>query len=512
MLERERLESKKISKTNAVTSIMGHELPDDDVHVGPSDYVPWLTDRKWAHIRLEGQAFGDVPLNRRAQARGLGLAELGRHRHRRRALLQARAQPRPLRPARRPELVPHEVAARTSAPTTRRARRPRSSSPSTPARRPAARSAAARRRPPRSRPRRRSPRTRPDPRFGRRAAGRGPAARPARGAAIACPPCRSTPPPAQPARLPRAHVAVLRRARSRAAPQRSAAAEDLPALPLTTKAELRADQAAHPPFGARLCAPREASCGSTSRPGRPASRSRSASRRRPRREQRDRRRGVPDRRRAARRHDRPLPQLRALRGRHRRPYGARGDRGDGRAGRVGQSRRLLELIPRSASPRSSARSASPPTSPRGRARPGSTRARSACAIIVTAGEPGAGLGAVRREIEEAWGATVADTFGMSDVWSTMAGAVRRGRGTAPDDRRPRGARAGRPDERRAGRARGRRDAASSSGPTCAARPRRCCATAPATSRPCGPRRARAGGRRRGSASTGAPTTCCACGP
>ncbi len=62
MLERERLESKKISKTNAVTSIIGHELPSDDVHVGPSDYVPWLTDRKWAHIRLEGQAFGDVPL------------------------------------------------------------------------------------------------------------------------------------------------------------------------------------------------------------------------------------------------------------------------------------------------------------------------------------------------------------------------------------------------------------------------------------------------------------------
>jgi myo-inositol-1-phosphate synthase len=63
MLERERLESKKISKTNAVTSIMGHTLPADDVHVGPSDYVPWLTDRKWAHIRIEGQAFGDVPLN-----------------------------------------------------------------------------------------------------------------------------------------------------------------------------------------------------------------------------------------------------------------------------------------------------------------------------------------------------------------------------------------------------------------------------------------------------------------
>ena len=63
MLERERLESKKISKTQAVTSIMGHTLPKDDVYIGPSDYVPWLSDRKWAHIRMEGQAFGDVPLN-----------------------------------------------------------------------------------------------------------------------------------------------------------------------------------------------------------------------------------------------------------------------------------------------------------------------------------------------------------------------------------------------------------------------------------------------------------------
>jgi myo-inositol-1-phosphate synthase len=62
MLERERLESKKISKTNAVTSILEDEMAPENVHVGPSDYVPWLTDRKWAHIRLEGQAFGDVPL------------------------------------------------------------------------------------------------------------------------------------------------------------------------------------------------------------------------------------------------------------------------------------------------------------------------------------------------------------------------------------------------------------------------------------------------------------------
>lgn len=63
MLERERLESKKISKTNAVTSTLDYDLPAKDVHVGPSDYVPWLEDRKWAHIRVEGRAFGDVPLN-----------------------------------------------------------------------------------------------------------------------------------------------------------------------------------------------------------------------------------------------------------------------------------------------------------------------------------------------------------------------------------------------------------------------------------------------------------------
>jgi myo-inositol-1-phosphate synthase len=63
MLERDRLESKKISKTNAVTSVMADELPPEDVYIGPSDYVPWLTDRKWAHIRVEGQAFGDVPLS-----------------------------------------------------------------------------------------------------------------------------------------------------------------------------------------------------------------------------------------------------------------------------------------------------------------------------------------------------------------------------------------------------------------------------------------------------------------
>jgi myo-inositol-1-phosphate synthase len=63
MLERERLESKKISKTNAVTSMLDYDLGAKNVHVGPSDYVPWLTDRKWAYIRMEGTSFGDVPLN-----------------------------------------------------------------------------------------------------------------------------------------------------------------------------------------------------------------------------------------------------------------------------------------------------------------------------------------------------------------------------------------------------------------------------------------------------------------
>jgi myo-inositol-1-phosphate synthase len=63
MLERERLESKKISKTSAVTSLIPYDIGADNVHVGPSDYIPWLKDRKWCHIRMEGTTFGDVPLN-----------------------------------------------------------------------------------------------------------------------------------------------------------------------------------------------------------------------------------------------------------------------------------------------------------------------------------------------------------------------------------------------------------------------------------------------------------------
>jgi myo-inositol-1-phosphate synthase len=63
MLERERLQSKKISKTDAVRSQLAHDMPDESIHIGPSDYVPWLADRKWAHIRLEGRGFGDQPIN-----------------------------------------------------------------------------------------------------------------------------------------------------------------------------------------------------------------------------------------------------------------------------------------------------------------------------------------------------------------------------------------------------------------------------------------------------------------
>ena len=67
MLERERLESKKISKTGAVTSMLPYQLDPGNVHVGPSDHVPWLTDRKWCYVRMEGTTFGDVPLNLEAK-------------------------------------------------------------------------------------------------------------------------------------------------------------------------------------------------------------------------------------------------------------------------------------------------------------------------------------------------------------------------------------------------------------------------------------------------------------
>ena len=147
MLERERLESKKISKTNAVTSIMDHELPADDVYIGPSDYVPWLTDRKWAHIRVEGQAFGDVPLNVEMKLEVWDSPNSAGHRDRRRALLQAGAEQRHRRPARGAQLLPDEVAAGAGAATRWRATTPRSSSPSTAARRSCRARARSRRRP-----------------------------------------------------------------------------------------------------------------------------------------------------------------------------------------------------------------------------------------------------------------------------------------------------------------------------------------------------------------------------
>ena len=110
MLERERLESKKISKTNAVTSIMDHELPAERRPRRPLR-LRAVADRPQvgAHPR-RGPGVRRRAAEPRAQARGVGLAELGRHRDRRRALLQARAQPRHRRPARRPLLLPDEVA------------------------------------------------------------------------------------------------------------------------------------------------------------------------------------------------------------------------------------------------------------------------------------------------------------------------------------------------------------------------------------------------------------------
>ena len=408
MLERERLESKKISKTNAVTSIMGHELPKDDVYIGPSDYVPWLTDRKWAHIRVEGQAFGDVPLNLEMKlevwdspnSAGIVIDAV--------RLCKLAPQPRPLRPARRPELVPHEVA-EEPAPRRRGARGDRE------VHRQVRRQGAPARR-------------RQAPRRGRREARRpaGGGGRPTRLRARVSVRARARARrrAARPASLPRALVAVLARAHRRAAPTR--ACRD---LPFTTKADLRADQAAHPPFGARLCAPREAlvrlhvTCGTT---GEPVAIGLTA--RRPRRQLRDRRRGVPHRRRAAGRHDRPLPELRPLRRRHRRPHGARGLRRDRRAGR-----RRAVAAPARAHPgaRDHARSSGRcrfPAHLAARAREAGLDPRAlGLRHLVTAGEPGAGLAPSAREIEAAWGATVADTFGMSDVWSTMAGECGRGR-------------------------------------------------------------------------------------
>ena len=111
MLERDRLESKKVSKTQAVTSNMTHDMGARNVHIGPSDYVQWLDDRKWAYVRLEGRAFGDVPAEPGVQARGVGLPELGRHHHRRDPRGEDRQGPRHRRPDPVGLVVPDEEPA-----------------------------------------------------------------------------------------------------------------------------------------------------------------------------------------------------------------------------------------------------------------------------------------------------------------------------------------------------------------------------------------------------------------
>ena len=112
MLERKRLKSKKISKTQSVTSQIDQGITDRDVHIGPSDHVPWLEDRKWALIRLEGRNFGDVPLTVELKLEVHDSPELRRRDHRRRALRQDRPRPRHRRPARGPVGLLHEVAGR----------------------------------------------------------------------------------------------------------------------------------------------------------------------------------------------------------------------------------------------------------------------------------------------------------------------------------------------------------------------------------------------------------------
>jgi myo-inositol-1-phosphate synthase len=111
MLERDRLESKKISKTQSVTSQMQDKIDPRNVHIGPSDYVAWLDDRKWAFVRLEGAQLRRRPAQPRVQARGLGLPELGRHHHRRDPRGEDRQGPRHRRPDPVGVVLLHEVPA-----------------------------------------------------------------------------------------------------------------------------------------------------------------------------------------------------------------------------------------------------------------------------------------------------------------------------------------------------------------------------------------------------------------
>ena len=133
MLERERLESKKVSKTQAVTSNLTGSLAgkahDRNVHIGPSDYVAWLDDRKWAYVRLEGRAFGDVPLNLEYKLEVWDSPNSRRHHHRRDPRREDRQGPRHRRPDPLRLVVPHEVPAgaapRRGGPRPRRGLHPR---------------------------------------------------------------------------------------------------------------------------------------------------------------------------------------------------------------------------------------------------------------------------------------------------------------------------------------------------------------------------------------------------
>ena len=111
MLERDRLESKKISKTQSVTSQVDRDLGADNVHIGPSDYVAWLDDRKWAYVRLEGKAFGDVPLNLEYKLEVWDSPNSAGHHHRRHPGGQDRPRPRHRWPGAERQQLLHEVAA-----------------------------------------------------------------------------------------------------------------------------------------------------------------------------------------------------------------------------------------------------------------------------------------------------------------------------------------------------------------------------------------------------------------
>ena len=110
MLERERLESKKVSKTQSVMSQMDVPLTPENVHVGPSDYVPWLTDRKFCHIRMEGTTFGGLPLMAEVKLEVWDYPQLCRRRHRRSQVRQTRDRSRHRRSAGRPFQLFHEIS------------------------------------------------------------------------------------------------------------------------------------------------------------------------------------------------------------------------------------------------------------------------------------------------------------------------------------------------------------------------------------------------------------------